>query len=264
MSLAPRILKVTLYAALVLGLLCGAAATAAAQWISLPLAGTPRTPDGKPNLNAPTPRGTNGKPDLSGIWRPDSGRYNETLMPDGTEAPMLPWAAAEYKRRQDTHGFDKPQVRCMPHGVPDAMLVPNLPFKIVQTPSVTIVLYEMFNQFRQIFTDGRRFPVDPNPAWYGYSVGVWVGDTFLVESEGFKEGSWLDNGGHPHTDALRVVERFHRPSFGHMELDVTVSDTKAYTRPWTSTTIRLVLLPDTELIEHLCENEKDAALVTDK
>jgi hypothetical protein len=142
--------------------------------------------------------------------------------------------------------------------VPDAMLVSNIPFKIVQTPRELMVLYEEFNQYRQIFTDGRSLPKDPNPAWFGYSVGKWEGDTFIVESAGFKEGTWLDNGGHPHTDALQITERFRRPNFGNLEMDLAIDDSKAYPKPWKSVTIRFKLLPDTELIEHLCENEKDA------
>jgi hypothetical protein len=233
------------------------AGSAAAQWLSIPLPGTPRTPDGKPNLNAATSRTSDGKPDLSGIWRADSPRWNENLAPAGTDAPMLPGAAELYKHRVATQGWDRPMTYCMPHGVPDAMTVAGLPFKILQMPSVTVLLFEEFHNYRQIHTDGRKLPVDPNPAWYGYSVGRWEGDTFVVETSGFKEGSWLDNNGHPHTDALRTTERFRRANFGHMELDVTIDDPKAYSRPWKSETIRFTLQPDTELLEHLCENNRD-------
>lgn len=229
-----------------------------AQWLKLTLPGTPRTTDGKPNLTAPAPRTPEGKPDLSGIWRADNGRYLSNLAGSGVDVPMQPWAAAVYKERLDSLGRDKPQVRCLPHGVPDAMLVAGIPFKIIQTPGVLVVLYEEFNQYRQIFTDGRTLPSDPNPAWFGYSIGKWEGDAFVVETTGFKEGTWLDNGGHPHTDALHVTERFRRPNFGSMELDVTIDDPKAYTKPWKAATVHFKLLPDMELIEHLCENEKDA------
>jgi len=230
---------------------------AAAQWLSLPLPGTPRTADGKPNLNAPVPRAADGKPDLSGIWRVDTPRYNENLLPPGTDAPMLPTAAELYKRRVATMGYDRPMTRCMPHGVPDAMTVPGLPFKILQVPGVTLVLFEEFHVYRQLFTDGRQLPVDPDPAWYGYSVGRWEGETFVVETAGFKEGSWLDNSGHPHTEALKLTERFRRINFGRLELVVTVNDPNAYSRPWTSDTLRFNLQPDTELLEHLCENNRD-------
>ena len=238
-------------------LVCAMGGTAVAQWVSLPLPGTPRTPDGEPNLKAPTPRAADGKPDLSGVWRADDNRYNANLLAKGTEAPMLPWAAELYKRRVDTIGYDRPGRFCMPHGVPDAMTVAGLPFKILQAPSVTVVLFEEFHKYRQIHTDGRQLPVDPDPAWYGYSVGKWEGETFVAETAGFKEGSWLDNDGHPHTESLRTTERFRRADFGSMTLDVTIDDPKAYSRPWASQTIRFVLVPDTELLEHLCENNRE-------
>ena len=234
------------------------AGPAPAQWVKLPLPGTPRTKEGKPDLTAPVPKTPDAKPDLSGIWTADAGKYLNNLAGEGVDVPMQPWAAALYKERFDSLARDKPQVRCLPHGIPDAMLVPGYPFKIIQTPGVMIVLEEEFNQYRQIFTDGRAMPVDPNPAWFGYSIGKWDGDTFVVDTTGFNDGSWLDNGGHPHTDALHLTERFRRRNFGSLELDITVDDPKAYTKPWKSTTIPFVLLPDTELIEHLCENEKDA------
>jgi hypothetical protein len=231
---------------------------ARAQWLNIPLPGTPRTPDGKPNLAAPAPKTPDGKPDLSGIWHAEDNRYVDNIAGEGVDIPMLPSAAALYKHRQDTLGADKPQLHCMPHGVPDAMLVSGLPFKIVQTPRETIVLFEEFNQYRQIFTDGRKLPEDPNPAWLGYSVARWEGETFVVDVAGFKEGTWLDNGGHPHTDALQLTERYRRPNFGNLELEVAVNDPKAYPKPWKSATIHFKLLPDTELLEHLCENEKDS------
>jgi len=240
-----------------LALVCGAGGTAAAQWLTVPIPGTPRTADGKPNLTAPTPRTAAGTPDLTGQWGVQTYRYVQNLLPDGAEAPMLPWAAELYKRRVDTLGYDVPMTYCMPHGVPDAMLVVAHPFKIIQTPQVMVHLYEEFTKYRQIHTDGRPLPVDPNPAWYGYSIGRWEGETFVVETAGFKEGSWLDNQGHPHTDALRTTERFRRINFGSMELGVTIDDPKAYARPWTSVTIPFFLQPDTELLEHLCENNRD-------
>ena len=240
-----------------LAVIAFSAGTGVAQWLSLPLPGTPRTRDGKPDLKAPAPRTRDGKPDLSGLWRADDPRYNANLLAEGIEAPMLPWAADVYKHRVATQGYERPGTVCMPHGVPDAMTVVGLPFKIMQTPGATIVLFEEFHVYRQIFTDGRKLPVDPDPNWYGYSVGRWEGDTLVVDTAGFKEGSWLDNDGHPHTDALRTTERFRRINFGSMALAVTIDDPKAYSRPWTAQTIRFVLQPDTELLEHLCENNRD-------
>jgi hypothetical protein len=243
---------------LALALVAAGAGTAAAQWFSVPVPGTPRTADGKPDLNAPAPRTADGTPDHSGIWKvvtaPHNPNYN--LLAKGTEAPMLPWAEELFKRRVATHGYDRPMTVCLPHGVPDGLTSPY-GFKILQTPTVTVHLYEEFTKYRQIHTDGRPLPVDPNPQYYGYSIGRWEGDTFLVESAGFKEGSWLDNDGHPHTEALRTTERFRRLNFGTMEVDVTIDDPMAYTRPWKAETMRLALQPDTEMLEHLCENNRD-------
>jgi hypothetical protein len=120
-----------------------------------------------------------------------------------------------------------------------------------------VVLYEEFNHFRQIFTDGRSFPKDPNPAWFGYSLGKWDSDAFVVDSIGFNEVSWLDDAGHPHTDQLHTTERFRRRDFGHLDVQVTIDDPKAYTKPWT-VSIPLVLMADLEMIEDVCDNEKDA------
>ena len=242
---------------LALVLVCATHGTALAQWLSVPVPGTPRTANGKPNLSAPTPRTADGKPDLSGVWHAETMRYNENLLPAGTQAPMLPWAAEVYKHRVETQGFDRPMTRCMPHGVPDAMTVAGLPFKILQMPNVTVILFEEFHKYRQLHTDGRKLPVDPDPAYYGYSIGRWEDQTFVVETAGFKEGSWLDNSGHPHTESLRTTERFRRINFGRMDLDVTIDDPKAYSRTWTSDTMHFLLSPDTELLEHLCENNRD-------
>jgi len=226
-----------------------------AQWIKLPLPGTPRLSDGKPDLAAPAPKAPDGKPDLSGIWLVASGRYIANLAADGIDVPFRPEAAALYRHRQETHSIGRPTERCLPHAVPDAALVPY-PFKILQTPRQLVVLFEPFIDYRQIFTDGRALPVDPLPTWMGYSVGRWEGDTLVVDSRGFNDQTWLDDGGHPHSDALHVVERFHRRSFGRMELQITIDDPKMYTKAWTAT-VPYDLVPDTELIEYVCENEKD-------
>jgi len=235
-------------------LLCG---IASAQWLNLPLAGTPRNADGQPNLTAPAPKTSDGKPDLSGIWRVADGRLLGNLAanePGG--APFQPWAAALYKERQDNLAKDRPSGRCLPHGVPDAMMVRSGPFKIAQTPGVVFILYEEFNHYRQVFTDGRGLPKITNPAWFGYSVGKWEGDMFVADTIGFNDKSWLDDPGHPHTEALRVTEKFTRRDFGHLEIQITIDDQKAYTRPWT-VNARFDLVPDSELIENICENERD-------
>jgi hypothetical protein len=238
-----------------------------AQWLNYPAAGTPRLPDGQPNLTAPTPRGRDGKPDLSGIWEvvgdrvmPTDGRVRSKYvydiaadLPGG--APFLPWAKALHETRQKALGVGAPTERCLPHGIPDAMLTRTLPFKMIQTPGVTIILYEEFNNWRQVFTDGRPLPQDPQTAWLGYSVGSWDGDTFVVRTAGFNDKSWLDAGGTPHTEALRTTERLRRTDFGHLEIEFTFDDPKTFTRPW-SALVKFNLLPDTELLEHHCDNEK--------
>ncbi|HEV2247197.1 MAG TPA: hypothetical protein VGW37_11150, partial [Terriglobia bacterium] len=141
------------------------------------------------------------------------------------------------------------------HGLTDAEAL-FVPFRIVQNPGVTFILFEAYNHWRQIFTDGREHPKDMNPSWFGYSVGKWEGTTFVVDSRGFHDRSWLDDGGHPRTEALHVIERFDRRDFGHMRIQFTIDDPGAYTRPWT-VTIPYELLADTELLESICENEKD-------
>ncbi|HUI77283.1 MAG TPA: hypothetical protein VLY24_05190 [Bryobacteraceae bacterium] len=242
------------------------------QWINYPTRGTPRTRDGKPDLSAPTLRTRDGKPDLSGIWNPDYSAIPRvppgTIIissqgpdyslqfwrPNAAPIPMTPWAEAIFKERDRVYGLGRPAAHCLPHSIPDAMLVDN--FKIIQNPGLTMILYEEFTRFRQIFTDGRTHPKEMNPAWLGYSIGKWDHDTFVVDTRGFNDRSWLDDAGHPHSELLHTIERYHRVNFGHMNVEVTIEDPKAYTEPW-SVTLYFNLLPDTELIEDVCDNEKD-------
>ena len=217
----------------------------------------PRTADGKPDLTAPAPRTADGKPDLSGLWNAVDGKFLTNIAQRaGLTAPFQPWAAALFKERQDNKGRDRPAGFCLPHTVPTAMLVPNYPWKIVQTAGLTVVLFESFTDFRQIFTDGRDFPEERAPTWFGYSLGHWEGDTFVVQSLGFNDKGWLDDGGHPRSEAMKVTERFRRKDVGHLEIEFTFDDPKAYTRPW-SVTVPFELLADSEIIENVCENEKD-------
>jgi hypothetical protein len=239
-------------------LLLAMTSVAQAQWVNAPVPGVPRTPDGKPDLSAPAPRTPEGKPDLSGVWHTETFRWVQNLPGEGVEVPMLPSAAAVYKQRQATMGAHNPQLYCMPHSVPDAMFVKDFPFKIIQMPRETVVLFEEFHMYWQIFTDGRTLSNDrPNPAWLGYLTGKWEGDTFVVEAAGFKEGSWLDNSGHPRTEQAHITERFRRPNFGSMDLDITIDDPGAYSRPWNAPTVHFKLLPEDEVMEHLCENNRD-------
>jgi hypothetical protein len=231
--------------------------SASAQWVNIRLPGTPRTPDGKPNLTAPVPRTADGTPDLSGLWRNPQGGLANDLTSSGAQVSFTQEGAAIYKQRQETDSKGRPSENCLPHGIPDAMMVGVTPFKIVQHPGVVLILYEFQNRYRQLFTDGRGFPEDMMPAWLGYSIGKWENDTFVVETRGFNDRSWLDDGGHPHSDALHVTERFHRRDFGHMDFEITIDDPKMYTKPWT-VSAHFELFADNELMEWVCENEKDA------
>lgn len=248
-----------------------------AQWLHYPTAGIPRTPDGKPNLTAPGPRTAEGKPDFSGIWitgNPvpcDPVKGADLLdcdaeLPIAREAidigyslsgglPYRPWAAALVKEREKNEGKDDPHVRCLPLTVPRDYGLPHLQ-KIVQTPSLLLILDEWNAEYRQIFTDGRPLPVDPQPSWSGYSSAKWDGDTLVVHTIGFRDDLWLDLKGSPLTEAAKLTERFRRPNYGALEIELTVDDPKAYTKPWT-VTIKKALMPDTELLDEIClENEK--------
>ena len=228
-----------------------------AQWLNYPTPGLPRTPDGKPNLSAPAPKQADGKPDLSGLWLTEGvyiGDIAKDLKPG--EVPFQPWAEALYKQRRDTLSKDDPTGWCIPGGVPRSDAVPY-PFKVLHTRGMVVILYEAVHAYRQIFTDGRELPNDPNPAWLGYSVGRWEGDEFVVHTAGFNDRGWLDNNGHPATERLQVIERFRRKDFGHMAIEITIDDSKAYTKPW-KVTLPLVLSADNELLEYICvENNKD-------
>jgi hypothetical protein len=227
--------------------------------------GVPRTADGKVNLSAPTPKAPDGKPDLSGFWESESGYFQDLakdLKPG--DVVMQPWAKALQAQREGKEHQDDPLAVCLPPGVPrismSAGVMPH-PFKIVQTPALVVLLYETSanSTFRQVFLDGRPLPKDPQPTWLGYSIGRWDGDTLVVETTGFNGRSWVDTAkGHPQTEDAHVTERFTRPDFGHLEIDITIDDPKAYLKPWRAK-VPVHLLPDSDLIETYCENEKDEA-----
>lgn len=227
-----------------------------AQWLDYPTPGIPRTSGGKPDLAAATPRSPDGKPDLSGVWNgPGPGSYDRNIARDLKPGDIQPWAEALYQQRVRDLGKDAPRANCLPdpfayyHAVDVA--------RMVQTPGLIVVLYQGTTNsvHRTIFTDGRKLPVDPNPTWMGYSVGHWEGDTMVVETAGFNDRGWLDIEGHPHTEALRVTERFHRRDFGHMDLEMTFDDAKTFTRPF-SIRMNKTLLPDSDLLESVCENDR--------
>lgn len=257
------------------------ALTMHAQWLNYPAPGTPRTPDGKPNLTAPAPRATNGKPDLSGVWQVEAtpadeltrlfgdlsgenvlgdniGAYSKYLVDiladfKSNEKPLRPeFASVLRQRSKEVY----PLTRCLPVGVPADDLLPG-PFKMIQTPGLIVVRNEYENSFRQIYTDGRKAPADPEPLWLGYSVGKWDGDTLVVDTVGFNDKGWLDGEGHPRSEALHVTERFHRRDFGHLDMQVTIDDPKFYTRSF-SIKFTELLQPDSDVTEYFCaENEKD-------
>jgi hypothetical protein len=264
-----------------------AALPIAAQWPNYPTAGAPRTPDGKAILDAPAPKAPDGHPDLSGIWDlrgPGGGRGGPggqqkgggpkggapPELPPGTPPmatfknvgsgfkeglPMLPWAADLLKQRKSENSKDNPDAHCLPLGLMQLHMHPQ-PRKIIQTPGLIVILYEAQGGIRQIFTDGRPLPKDPEPWWYGYSVGKWDGDTLVVETTGFRDDVWLDIDGSPLTESGKMTERIKRLNYGTLQTDVTIEDPKAYTKPFT---VRVVhhLLPDTDLIEFICsENDR--------
>lgn len=230
------------------------AATPEAQWLKLPTPGIPRLSDGRPNLAAPAPRTADGKPDLSGIWRTPTQKYLANLAADGIEVPMQPWAERLYRERQENYGRDRPSAGCLPHSVTD-FDAHNTPRKVIQTPGVLVMLFEGYHTYRQILTDGRALPSELEPAWFGYSVGKWEGDTLVVDTVGVHEKTWLDDAGHPHSEALHIIERFRRIDFGHMDVQITIDDPKAYLKPWT-VSFGWELLPDTDLLDWVCENNK--------
>jgi hypothetical protein len=263
---ATRHSRIVMTSALLLALL---SVQSSAQWIGYETKGIPRTADGKPNLSAPAPRTGDGKPDLTGVWQATSDptdpaggiegtiapKYMINILRDYKVAPMTAWAAEIYKQRNDNKLQENPMIRCLPAGVPRLDAYTH-PFKIVQTQDLIVILYESQTLFRQIFLDGRAHPQDPEPSWLGYSIGKWDGDVLVVETVGFNDKTWLDGTGHPHTDAMRLTERFRRRTVGSMEIEVVIDDPKAYT-----TQIRYVqsqaLLADGELIEYICnENAK--------
>lgn len=263
------------------GCLMAVCFSAYSQWLNYPTPGTPRTRDGKPNLSAPAPRAADGKPDLSGVWQVEptppeelkrlfgdlSGenvlgdsstafsKYLISILADfkPSDAPLRPEFAGILRRRAKQV---YPLTRCLPVGVPADDVLPG-PFKVIQTPGLVLIRNEYENTLRQIYLDGRKPPADPDPLWLGYSVGKWEGNKLVVDTVGLNDQSWLDASGNPHSEALHVVERFHRRDFGHMDVQVTIDDPKMYTKPF-SIQFTEDLIPDSDVTEYFCnEDEKD-------
>ena len=241
-------------------------ASAGAQWDPYPWKNVPRTADGKVDMNAPARRTPDGKPDLSGFWMPvEAVKHLLNLAADmkPEDVPLQPWARALYNERIENNGKDHPGVRCLPSGIPEKNNIPD-GLKLVQTPDLVIVLHESRTIYRQIFLDGRPFPKDPQPTWMGYSIGKWDKDTLVVETIKQNGKTWLDMRGLPATESLRVTERFSRPTIGRIDIDVTLDDPQAYTKPW-NVKLAWRLVPDTDLIESICEeNSKDVPHIVGK
>ena len=249
------------------------------QWLKHPTEGVPRTADGKPNLAAPAPRLPDGKPDFSGIWHaanpnrcvPGAGAFIEC----GTEIggsplggnlgrnltgglPYLPHAAELAKKRRADDSRDDPHVRCLPDNPPRSWTLPHLT-RAIHTPKLLALLYEVNAMYRQIHIDGRAQPVDPTPAWNGYSTARWEGDTLVVQTEGFRDDLWIDTGGSPMSDVAKMTERLRRPTYGTLEIELTINDPKNYSRPFTVNLTQNIEL-DTELVDEFClENEKSSS-----
>jgi hypothetical protein len=289
-SAAP-VARAALTCVIALGWLTGAAA----QWAPVPDPTLPRDSDGNVLMNAPTPRTAAGTPDLSGLWmRTRSGPPPENaggggggqleppqepvpLDPDGPpiaaffEAgqnmegglPYTPWAKELRDQRFALRARDNPDAQCLPMGFLQFHQQPQ-PRQIIQTEKMIMIVYEANYGLRYIYLDGRELPPqgEPQPWWYGYSVGRWDGDDLVVETNNLRGAedspydAWLDVNGSPHSREAKITERFRRPTLGHLQIDFTIEDAKAYTKPWT-VRIDQRLLPDQELIEFICnENQQ--------
>ena len=240
-----------------------------AQWIKYPTAGVPHLPNGQPDLNAPAPKTADGKPDFTGVWQANRDDSTElsfggnpiprefsnlgVRLKDGL--PYTVWARELMQARKANNERDSPDTRCLPVGI--LWLHTHLfPWKFLQMPGLAVILYEKNTSFRQIYMDNRPLPVDPEPSFYGYSVGAWEGDTLVVRTIGIRDDTWADSGGSPITESAKITERFRRPKFGRLEVEITVEDAKAYTAPWTVKILQ-DLRVDSDLLEFICvDNEK--------
>jgi hypothetical protein len=271
-----------------------ASAPLAAQWLKYPTAGVPRQANGQLDMSAPAPRMPDGKPDFSGIWTtgdPNIRRKEGTASPKDPPTPRTapsakeeqspgdaskitnsrqmvnmgvdlpgglpyqPWLAAIVKERTANEAKDDPHIKCLPDNFLRAYGLPHL-LKFVHKPGLLVVLDEMNAGYRQVFTDARPLPEDPNPSWQGYSSGRWSGDTLIIDTIGLRDDTWIDWNGSVLTQAAKVREQIRRPDFGHLEIEVTVDDPKAYTKPWT-VKLKERIVVDTELVDEIClENEQ--------
>ena len=263
--------------ALVLVALCASPALVWAQWLDYRTPGIPRTAGGAPDLKAPAPRGPDGKPDFSGMWfanvpakdyckekdciqeeRMAREQINLGIKLEGG-LPYTEWSKQQMAQRRANGGREDPHTFCMPPNFPRAWTLPQY-IKIVQTPSLMVLLHEFNAAYREVFLDGRPLPENPNPTWNGYSTARWDGDTLVIETNGIRDDMWLDIQGSPVTESARVTERLTRVNFGVMQVEIAVNDPKAYTRPW-SVTIEMAAQVDTTMLEEIClDDEQDVKL----
>jgi hypothetical protein len=272
---------------LLLIIIAGAWGSVRAQWFKQPSPRAPRTSSGEVDLSAAAPRLANGKPDLSGVWTtaeplcvirgtapisellkmnpasrkcpPRTASFSRQSINIGIDMPgglpYQPWLAKLVEERTANQAIDDPHIRCLPDAFVRAYGLPHY-LKFLQTPDLLVMLNEYNGVYRQVFTDGRSLPEAPNPSWQGYSTAAWSGDTLVIDSIGFRDDVWIDWDGSMITEAGKLREQIRRPDFGHLEIEVTVDDPKAYTKPWT-VTLRQQFAGDTELIDEICaEGEK--------
>jgi len=220
---------------------------AAAQWLDRPWPGIPRTADGKPDLTAPAPRGPDGKPDLTGVWNapPPVARLDP--------ATLQPWVSDLVRQRQQEYFKTRPYFQCLPSG-PETEQSGGWK-RFLQTPTALAILNEDLT-YRVIHMDGRELEANPLPSWTGYSVGRWDGDTLVVDSAGFNDKTWVSRYGVSHTEALRITERYRRPDFGHLQVEVTFTDPDAFVKPW-GFTVNMALAADTDMLESVCERDSE-------
>ena len=271
-------MKAAVYVSVLAASLAVLSPSLVAQWADRRDPAAPRKADGTVNMDAPPPRTADGKVDFTGVWRglgagPGRGRGNQPPPPpppgppvagfanaaQNVEggAPMTAWAQELLKKRMARNSLDNPEAHCLPFGLVQ-FHTQGFPRKYIQTPKLLVILYETHAGIRQIFLDGRELPKlgEPEPWYYGYSTARWEGDTLVVESNNFVEDGWLDIRGTPFTENGKLIERFRRPTYGRMEIDITIDDPKAYTKPWT-VRHNQELMADTELIEFIClENQR--------
>jgi hypothetical protein len=267
----------------------GGSGTSDAQWFKYPSPRAPRSANGDVDLSAAVPRLANGKPDLSGVWMtaepacvirgtlpvsellklippgrkcpPRTASFSRQSINIGIDMPgglpYQPWLSTLVDERTANQAIDDPHIRCLPDLFLRAYGLPHY-LKFVQTQDLLLMLNEYNGVYRQVFTDGRPLPEAPNPSWQGYSTATWSGDTLVINTIGFRDDLWIDWDGSMITESAKVQERIRRTDFGHLDIEVTVDDPKAYTKPWT-VTLRQQFAPDTELIDEICaEGERFA------